>query len=179
MTDEEIADLQAKAARADVLEGKVKEYEEDEGIKNWRQIRQVNKSLKEAVEKSGKVVDDDGNITEVQKTISSDEVAQITTKEVERQLISKVITKAKKDLNDEDQKTFDRFYAKAVAGEEVNSDNADSFVEMAFNMAANAVKAPTAFARGTGEPRLGEKEESFADTERGKAMTAQYFGRKS
>lgn len=179
MTEEEIVELQAKAARADELEGKVKELEGDEQVKNWRQMRQVNKSLKEAVEKTGKVVDDEGNITEVPKTVSADEVATITGKEVERQLIGKVVSKAKKDLSDEDQKTFDRFYAKAVAGEEVNSDNVDTFVDMAFNMASSATgKAPAAFARGAGEPRLTEKSESFADSERGKELTAKYFGRK-
>lgn len=176
MTEEQIAELKAKAARADELEGKVKEFEEDESLKNFRQVRTINKNLKGALEKGGYVVGDDGTITEPVKSVSAEDVERMSEAAAERIVINKTLARAKKDMTPEDQATFDRYYKKAITDETVNAENVEEYVEMAFNMASNAIKGPAPFVSG-GAPRTKERDQSFATSERGEAVYKAIFNK--
>lgn len=176
LTQEQIAELRQKAELADsiskekeALAAKLKEYEEDTEKVDWRKARQTIKSLKSVAEKQGLTVDEDtGEVKEAPREVSRDEIESIASQVAEKKFIEKSIASVKKTLNEEDRKTFDRFYTKAIAGETVTGDNVDEFIDIAMKMAGRPAVRGTVSPRGN-PPVLGDGE-SFENTERGREL---------
>lgn len=140
LTPEALAELKAQAERAKELEDKLaaaekraKELEEDSNSIDWRKAREKEKRMKEALKEAGKTVNDDGEVIE-QSTMTREEMEKANDASFERKWIEKEKSKAFAGLNEADRATAERFYSKAIAGEEVNSDNVTSFIDMAFKM---------------------------------------------
>ena len=177
ITEEQLTELRVKAAKVDELEkskaevdGKLKEYEEDKNVINWRNAREKEKRLEKALKDAGKDVDDDGNIIEKQAGVSQEDVTRIAREQAETMLVERSITKAKNQLNDDDKATFDKYYTKAISGETVNADNVDEFIDLAMRLAGGGNKGGSGGMTRGAPPRLAEREEGFGDTEAGKGL---------
>lgn len=187
LTDEEIATLQEKAAKVESLESekaealaKLKEAEEDENNKDWRRARNRIKSMEEALEKQGKVVDPiTHEVKTVEQEFSPEDVDKRADEAVERGWISKALTKAQRDLSDEDKAIFNKFYKKATFEEQVTSDNVDDFISLAFKLGGSGAESKTLAERAGsgrgGAPRIEKPSEDFSQTDAGQKVLQKMF----
>lgn len=184
LTSEQITELKTKATKADELEkaiaereAKLKEYEEDEKMIDWRKARNQIKVLKGALEKEGKEFDEEANeVRGVERKYSPEEVEKLARVTTERVLIEKALSRAQKELSDEDKQVFQRYYEKATHGEDVNSDNIEEFVDMAFRLAGTGTQSKSLSDRSAGTrggaPRMADQSKDFSDTDAGKDVLA-------
>ncbi len=178
----ELTALRASAARATEIEGKLKEFETDSSLINWKKSREKEKRLLAVLEGQGKKVDEDGNVIDVPAAISQEEIRKMASEEAQKTLIERSLAQAKRDLNDADKVIFDKFYSKAAFGETVDADSVDTIIDTAMRMATNGggmtAADRIAGTRG-GAPRVNEVNASdFSETDAGKGlMSAMFPGR--
>lgn len=187
LTPEQIAELKAKATKAEELEkaiaekeAKLKEYETDENQINWRKSRKQIKAMDEALKKKGLTLDEETDeVKSLAKEFSEEDIDKRAEVAAERVLINKALAKAQRDLNEEDKALFTKYYEKASHGETVNSDNVDQFIDMAWQLSGSNGKSKTladraAAGRG-GAPRVEERAKDFSETDRGAAAYSKMF----
>lgn len=184
--EQELKALRDAAARAKELEqekteveGKLKGYEEDASLINWKKSRDTEKRLRTALESQGKKVDEDGNVIDTPTALSADEYRKMAREEAQRELVDTSVAKAKAALNEADRAIFDRYYGKAITGETVDSASVTTFIDLAMKMATEnggMTVSDRATATRGGAPRMDDGVKTdFADTDTGKEL-AQRLG---
>lgn len=185
LTPEQLTELKTKAAKAEELEKinaekdtKIKKFETDEGLINWRKSRKQIKAMDEALNKKGLKLDEDTDeVKSLEKEFSPEDIDKRAEAAAERVLINKSLAKAQKDLSDTDKEVFKKYYEKASHGEVVTSDNVEEIIDQAWRMSGTNTKTTgdrAAGARG-GAPRTEKKEESYADSAEGQAAYDKMF----
>lgn len=188
LTADEQKALQASAQEAATLKTTVETLtkekaalEADPTNRNWKQIREVNDKLKEALKAQGKTVGEDGTITEVPKTLTPEEIEQRTRKVVQEENIISQKKTALSKFPEEKRKVVEHYLNKLTAGEELNSDNIEKFISEAAILADPQAAVRKPVYSGGGQPPLLKPQDgnSFAETDAGKAIANELFGKDS
>lgn len=182
LSAEEIVALKARAAQADNLEkehadtvAKLKELEDDDNAKDWRKARKRMEAMEAALKKQGKIVDPETHEVKTEEQKFSPEDVDIRAEAAaERVLVKRSLEKVKRDLSEEDQKIFGRFYEKATHNETVTSDNVEEFIDLAFKLGGAGAQSKTLAERGAGgrggAPRMEKASEDYSETAEGKKI---------
>ena len=185
-TKEEQDVLQAKADAHDELQTKVTELEKfkedsdaDPSNKNWKEMRDNNKRLKDALKASGKDVDDEGNITEKPNTLTAEEVDERAIKAAKGELLSNHRSTLLNKITDEEQrKVVEHYFGKLSAGEELDFNGVEKYMQEAQRLATPAGEDSNRINVNGGAPKLVNANggNNFSETEDGKRMAAEMFG---
>lgn len=133
--DAQKAEISKKAEDAEkMVEDLTKQKEElEKDINpNWKEIRNVNKKLKDALISQGKEVDDQGNIIE-KKEVNKDEILSEAKKMFQDETFATEKERLLASYSDEDKTTVDVYLNKLMAGEDKNIANLHKFFEQAVD----------------------------------------------
>jgi ribosomal protein S4E len=122
-TDEELAELQEKAKKAEELENNPEE-------KNWKEMRESKKRLIDALRAQGKNVDDNGNVIEDNK-LSAEDISKITSEQVKESLFESEKERVRAQFPENDRELFDYYLTKLMSNEEKSIANLIKFSEEA------------------------------------------------
>jgi len=184
LTSEEQTALQEKATLADTLQAtvdtltaeKTKLEEANPEVKNWKKLREVNDNLKAAMTAQGKIVSEDGVVSEAPKTLTAEEVAAQATSAANNVLLTDRRRQAFAELTEEEKPVAELYYKKLTTGEEVTSENVEKLIADAKRMAVPPVdKVGTSIA---GAPPIlkDPNKQSFDETEKGQDIANEIFG---
>lgn len=186
LTADEQQNLQTAAQEAATLKTTVETLtkekqalESDPANRNWKQIREVNEKLKDAMRAQGKEVKEDGTITEAPKTLTAEEIEQRTRKVVQEENVISQKKAALSKFPEEKRKVVEHYLNKLTAGEELSPDNIEKFVSEAAMLAdPQGVPHKTYSPGGSGQPPLLKPKDgnSFAETDAGKSIANELFG---
>lgn len=158
------------------LEEKIKDYEADDGKRNFRALRKKADALEKALKKLGKTVDDKGEIVDIKGKIDPDKLLEEAKKAARSELIQNKIDTALSKIQDEDQrKVVKHYFEKLSAGEELDLEKVDKYLGQAAKLATpegdtnNSLKDILNLDGGTSRSG-GGGEVNFAETEEGKAL---------
>lgn len=153
----------------------------DDGNRNWAKIRATNQKLSDAVKAQGKQVDDDGNISEAPKPITSEEIEAKARSAARSEILGDYKKKALASYDEETRKVVDHYYNKLTAGEDVSLDNVDKFLSEASRLAKPSDTSKPSAQFG-GKPPIfkgGTDGAKFAETDDGKKLANEIFGNDS
>jgi len=158
------------------LEAKIKDYEADDGKRNFRALRKKADALEKALKKLGKTVNDKGEIVDAKEKIDPDKLLEEAKKAARSELIQNKIDTALSKIQDEDQrKVVKHYFEKLSAGEELDLEKVDKYLGQAAKLAtpegdtSNSLKDILNSDGGTSRSGAGG-EVNFAETEEGKAL---------
>lgn len=159
LSDEQIAELQQKAAKAEELEkfkndsaAKLAEYEtarsewekkekeyQDQVNPNWQKARTSMNAMREALKSKGIQVDEDGNPVDTSK-IQLDQVKREAEAAAEKKLIDVRLEEFLEEYDNDSAEVIRHFYRKLTTGEEVTLRNVKTFLSQAENVAKGGDK---------------------------------------
>uniref|UniRef100_A0A6H1ZXX2 Uncharacterized protein n=1 Tax=viral metagenome TaxID=1070528 RepID=A0A6H1ZXX2_9ZZZZ len=188
-TADEIAELTKKAEEHVTLAQKITELEaekakmdDDPVNKNWQALREKATRLEQSLKDAGKIVGEDGTVTEKPSTMTMEEI-EAKTKEV---AMGTIIEQQKNSLfkkysNDEEKKkVVEHYFGKLTTGETLDFDNINKFFSEAEKLANPDSQANTTFNPGGAPPRNGvgdgKDKSGFGDTDAGKTLANEIFG---
>jgi coenzyme F420-reducing hydrogenase alpha subunit len=186
-TEEELKALQTSAEQATELQKQVDElsklketYEKDPVQKNWNAIRAKTERMEAALKAQGKTVDDEGNVIEQPKSITAEEIEEKARKAARSEMVGQQKRNLLAKYDDEQRKLVEHYLNKLTAGEEINIDNLEKFVQEADILAnPNQTAKSAPFVAGQ-PPRIkGIDENRFSDTDEGSKLANEIFGDES
>jgi len=187
-TDEEIAEFKAKAEVNEELQTKVTEFEaakaEEEANptnKNWKELRDSNKKLKEALKAEGKEISEDGAVKEQTESITMEEIQSESRKAARSELLDNRKSTLLKKFDDEQRKVVEHYYDKLSAGEELDIESVDKYIGEAEKLAnPDTAGSNVKTTINNGVPNLiRDDKDSFANTPDGKRLADEMFGENS
>lgn len=166
---------------------RIKDLEEDSNP-NWKEAREkmkVQEAKIQALEASGKTINDAGEVVDLQpKSLTMEEV-DARAREIAR---SEQINYRKEEMfsnyDEEERKVIEHNFNKLTAGEDLNLSNMQTFVSQAEMLANPNRENPVrrAMSATPGTAGAGAGAESFSDSEAGKGLADQmglkYFNKK-
>lgn len=147
-TPDELQELSTKAAEEKVqqtLEEKQKEWEQEKAIleesinPNWKEARSkmsiMEKKL-QALESQGKTLDDNGQVVDLNRSLTQEDIDKRATEIVNQQFLQSRINDRLRGLDDQTKEVVKTYYNKLTTGEEVTLDNVDKYLTDAARMAS-------------------------------------------
>ena len=128
-SDEEIAVLKQSQEKVVTLLKEKEDLEKDVNP-NWKEIRETNKKLKEALKAQGKDVDDNGNIIE-KNVFNKEEVLGEAKKMFQEETFGTEKERLLASYSDTDKQTISIYLDKLMSGEERNISNLHKFMDQA------------------------------------------------
>lgn len=181
---ERVKTLEEELASKSTLEADLKAKEEEmaklqeEVNPNWKEARRTMDNLKEAVRKTGAVLNDDGTIKEDQVIISKDEItkqAQDSAKEfILKQKIEDELAKVPEDKRE----VVRAYFNKLSTGEDLSTENISKFIQEAKIVSGGGQinnDKEVFFNRGGGSfeaPKTSDN--TFDKSEEGQALASQF-----
>ena len=153
-TPEQIAELEAKAAKVDTLEEQIKgmvpgadlekakadlKQAQDDMNPNWPKTRAIIDNLRKVAKEKGVEVDDDGNVRSNPNNVNMDDLVKRAEEagrsSARNELLGTHLQSRLSGYDKESATLVKHFYEKMTNGETVTIDNMDKFVQMAHSAA--------------------------------------------
>ena len=174
--DETFQSLSAEHGTKNIKEllGKLKE-----GVNpNFPKLRKIISNLSETIKKSGKEIDEDGMVKEVNKNLTPEEVQKMIRQESQKMFIESALGSALNNINDKDSKEIvKRNFEKISDGEEINPQNINQFIKNAvsisgINQPVDFLKSTTSIMPGSSSANYSNTKQDYSTTEEGKALAS-------
>lgn len=164
---EEIETLKKAQEEAEALRQQLEELEDgSKGVKSLRDaLKRRDEKIQDLESKLNIAPEEPVNIDKIREIAQQEAAQSFLQTEKNRRLAS---------LSDDERQNVERVFNKLTAGEQLNADNMDMFINQAMTIGAPervANKARNA-TYGGGVPRPEAQRTSFADTEEGKDFAA-------
>jgi hypothetical protein len=200
-TEEELKDLQTKAASAGKLDEfntqtaeirKALDLKDDDDIisavknikesanPNWPKARHTIETLTAFIKASNKdaEIDADGNIKTKAKELTQEDIEAITEKKIAESLAKNTLATRLGAYPEGKREVVKSYFDKLSSGQELNAENIDKYIKEAEVLSFPTVRATQAPLEG-GEPKLSAEGSQFVESAKGKEAAEALFGEES
>ncbi len=181
LTAEEVADLQARAEKAQDLESKVAELQkqiQEEGNPNWREARAKMDKLQSFIKEKGFSLNDDGTVSDVEK-VDPNKIKEELRSELKEESFQETKSELLDEYDDQTKPLIEKYVNKLLSGEEKNLKNLKSAFKEAEKLVGVGETNRVSRVINGQPPKFNQDGKSFADTEEGKSIAKEMFGESS
>jgi len=167
-------DIQKQIEERELAWKKEKEDLEQQVNPNWREAREKMKRL-EALERKGKVIDDNGEIKEIETKLSEEEIINKASAKFKQEMINETVEDSLSHYNEEQKKVVKHFFEKLTAGEQLSIKNVENYLKQAESLAIPNYndRVNRVITSGIGRvPSENNGKKNYADTDDGKKLAS-------
>jgi hypothetical protein len=177
------ADLQASADAKTKLEADLESERqrnadlEKEVNPNWKEARRTMDNLKDAVKKTGAVLNEDGTIREDQVIMSREEISKTAAESASKIILDQKINDELAKIPEDKRELTKAYFNKLITGEEISADNIGKFIDEAkiISMGGQSTNNRDVFFNQSGSPFQApiEKKDGFDSSPEGEGLANQ------